>query len=130
MAQARGLRALWLALGWCWAMAIVWLSLMPSPPTIEVEQADKLGHFLGYGLLMFWFCQLYAAQRTRLGYALGFAALGIGLELVQRALGYRSYEPLDMVANTVGVAIGWATARAGGGRLLARLEESLGQPRT
>jgi hypothetical protein len=32
---------------------------MPAPPTLNFEQSDKLGHFLAYGGLMFWFCQLY-----------------------------------------------------------------------
>jgi len=126
MAQARRLRPLWLALGWSWATAIVWLSLTPSPPTIDLEQADKLGHFIGYGVLMFWFCQLYFARQTRLAYALGFALLGIALELAQRALGYRTYEPFDMAANALGVALGWAAALAAGRGLAERL--GLGVP--
>jgi len=113
-------RPLWLALGWAWAAAIVWLSLTPSPPTIDIEQGDKLGHFLAYGILMFWFCQLYTAPRTRLGYALGFVALGVGLEFVQRALGYRSFELFDMAADAMGVALGWLAAIVSGGRI-ARL---------
>lgn len=129
MPPARRLRPLWLALGWSWAAAIVWLSLMPSPPTIDIAQGDKLGHFLGYGILMFWFCQLYAARRTRLAYAFGFAALGVALELAQRTLGYRSFEPFDMAANALGVGLGWAAALASGGRLLARLEAALSRPR-
>jgi len=121
MTSAWRLRPLALALGWTWAAAIVWLSLMPSPPTIEFEQADKLGHLLAYGLLMFWFCQLYGARRTRGAYALGFAALGVGMELAQRALGYRTYEPFDMAANALGVALGWAAALAAGQGLAKRL---------
>jgi len=114
------LRPLWLALGWGWVAAIVWLSLMPSPPTIDIAQGDKLGHFLAYGILMFWFCRLYPAQRTRLGYALGFAALGVGLEFAQRALGYRSYEAFDMLANALGVALGWIAAGVVGESIAAR----------
>jgi len=92
-------------------------------------QGDKLGHLLGYGVLMFWFCQLYAARRARMAYAVGFAALGVGLELAQHSLGYRTYEPFDMAANALGVALGWAAALASGGRLLARLEATLSRPR-
>jgi VanZ family protein len=114
-------RALWLAIGWGWATTIVWLSLTPSPPTIDLAQGDKLGHFLAYGALMFWFCQPYPAPRTRLAYAIGFAALGVALEFVQRALGYRTYEPFDMAANALGVALGWAAALAAGRSLAARL---------
>lgn len=121
MAPARRLRPLWLVLGWTWATAIVWLSLTPSPPTIDLDQGDKIGHFLGYGVLMFWFCQLYVARQTRLAYALGFGALGVALELAQRELGYRTYEPFDMAANALGVALGWAAALAAGRRLAERL---------
>jgi VanZ family protein len=89
---------------------IVWLSVTTTPPQIPVEQGDKFGHVLAYGSAMFWFCQLYARLGTRLAYAAGFVAMGIALEFVQRALGYRSFEVLDMVADAAGVAAGWLIA--------------------
>ena len=118
-------RVLWLALGWATAAAIVWLSLTPSPFEIDVEQGDKLGHLAAYGVLMFWFCQLYASRRARVGYALGFIALGIALEFIQRATGYRSFELWDMVADGAGVLIGWLLAAAAGNGLPARLEAAI-----
>jgi VanZ family protein len=96
------------AAGWGWAAAIVWLSLTPSPPELEFAHGDKLGHLASYGLLMFWFAQLYFRRTSRLGYAGGFIAMGVALELAQGALGHRSYEIADMAANTLGVALGWA----------------------
>jgi VanZ family protein len=98
------------AAGWAWAAAIAWLSLTPRPPEIDLPQGDKLGHFAAYGLLMFWFSQLYLRRATRIAYAAGFIAMGVGLEITQGALGYRSYEVFDMYANTLGVLLGWATA--------------------
>ncbi len=95
------------ALGWAWAAAIAWLSLAPSLPPVELAYGDKLGHLAAYGLLMFWFAQLYAA---RVFYAAGFVLMGAALELLQAQTGYRSYEVLDMAANTVGVLLGWAAA--------------------
>ena len=95
------------AAGWAWAAAIVWLSLTPSPPPVDVTYGDKLGHFAAYGLLMFWFAQLY---RVRVFYAAAFVAMGIGLEFLQGALGYRTYEVFDMYANALGVLLGWVTA--------------------
>ena len=115
-------RALWIALGWSIAAGIVWLSLTPSPPKLDFTMGDKIGHFIGYGTLMFWFCQLYGAWRARAGYALGFAAMGIVLEFIQGAIGYRTYELLDMVANSIGVLLGWTGAQFAGDRWLARLE--------
>lgn len=90
--------------------AIVWLSLTPAPPRLDFVQSDKLGHFLGYGILMLWFCQLYLGSRSRVSYAIGFIAMGVGLEHIQGLLGYRTYEVFDMYANSLGVLIGWALA--------------------
>ena len=129
MADVLRLRALWLALGWGWAATIVWLSLTPSPPTIDLAQGDKLGHLAGYGMLMYWFCQLYAGRRARVGYALGFALMGIALELAQRSLGYRTYELFDMLANALGVALGWGLALVAGPGLIRRLDAALSGPR-
>lgn len=103
------MRRIWLAIGWAMVAAVVWLSLTPAPPQLELEQGDKLGHVLGYGSLMFWFSQLYR-NWSRVLYGAGFIAMGIGLELLQWRLGYRSYELLDMYANALGVLLGWALA--------------------
>ena len=101
-----------IAAGWAWAAAIVWLSLAPAPPKVDFSHSDKLGHFAGYGLLMFWFSQLYLKRIIRAAYAAGFIAMGIGLEFLQGHLGYRTYEVFDMYANTLGVLLGWAAALA------------------
>jgi VanZ family protein len=98
------------AAGWAWAAAIVWLSLTPQPPGVDVPQGDKLGHLAAYGLLMLWFSLLYAARPVRIACAAGFIAMGVGLEFVQGALGYRSFELYDMAANTLGVLLGWTAA--------------------
>lgn len=101
-------RKVLLFFGWGWAIAIVWLSLTPAPPTIDVEQGDKLGHFAAYGLLMSVFCLIYDQWRTRLGYAAGFIAMGIALEFLQGMTDYRTFDPLDMLANAIGVLLGLA----------------------
>ena len=87
--------------------AIVWLSLTPSPVRVDVESGDKLGHLAGYGVLMFWFAQLYA---RRMPWAAAFVVMGVVLEFVQGWLGYRSFEILDMLANSAGVLLGWGSA--------------------
>jgi VanZ family protein len=104
------MRRVSVAAGWAWAAAIVWLSLTPAPPRVDFAYGDKLGHVAAYGLLMFWFCQIYQARPARIGYGLGFIAMGIGLEFVQGALGYRAYDLFDMYANSLGVLLGWAAA--------------------
>jgi len=106
------MRALLLAGGWLYAVAIIWLSLTPSPPQVDIESGDKLGHFLAYGLLMFWFGLLYRSWNARIAYAAGWIALGVGLEFAQRATGYRSFELADMAADALGVLLGWGAAAA------------------
>ena len=104
------MRAACVAAGWAMAAAIVWLSLTPSPPQIDFDQGDKLGHLAAYGTLMFWFCLLYARRNARIAYAVLWIAMGVSLEFIQGELGYRTYEVYDMVANTLGVLAGWAAA--------------------
>ena len=104
------MRSAAIAAGWAWAAAIVWLSLTPAPPQADFAHSDKVGHFAAYGLLMFWFGQLYVSRNARIAYAAGFIAMGVGLEYAQGALGYRTYEVFDMYANTIGVFMGWIAA--------------------
>lgn len=93
------------------AAAIVWLSLTPSPPVVDFKASDKAGHLAAYGLLMFWFCSLYLRGKTRLLYGVAFVVMGVGLEVIQGILGFRTYDVLDMVANSAGVALGWLFKR-------------------
>ena len=102
------MRLLYVAAGWLLVAIIVWLSITPAPPRIDLEQGDKFGHFLAYGSLMFWFCLLYARRASRIAYGLLWIGMGVGLEFIQGQLGYRTYEVFDMYANTLGVLIGWA----------------------
>ncbi len=90
---------------------VIYLSLAPiSVDIAPVQHGDKLEHGLAYAVLMIWFACLYAARPVRLGYAIGFIALGVALEFLQRETGYRDFELLDMVADAVGVLLGWALA--------------------
>ncbi|HZN99801.1 MAG TPA: VanZ family protein [Burkholderiales bacterium] len=99
-----------IAAGWAWAAAIVWLSLTPSPLEVDLQHGDKIGHFVAYGWLMFWFSQFYQQRRSRIAYALAFIAMGVALEFAQGQLGYRTFEVFDMYANALGVLLGWAAA--------------------
>jgi VanZ family protein len=100
------LRNLWLAIGWLGVGLTIYLSLTPSPPTLDVEQGDKFQHLFGYGLLMVWFAQLAVEPRQRWLTAGLLVALGVGLECAQSFTTWRTFSFLDMAANTVGVGIG------------------------
>jgi VanZ family protein len=105
------LRWSWFALGWLWVAAIFYLSLMPHPPEpVHFRNADKLEHALAYSLLMLWFCQVYRQCTSRMLLAVLLLAMGIAIEYLQRETGYRTFEYADMLADTVGVMVGWACA--------------------
>ena len=106
------MRALFLAGGWLYAVAIVWLSLTPDLPdaVLELEYSDKLQHFVAYAGLMFWFAALDRRWQARLGYAALWIGMGVALEFAQRSTGQRSFELADMAADALGVAAGAAAA--------------------
>lgn len=103
-------RDYWLAAGWLGVGLIIYLSLTPSPPQIDVENGDKFGHLAAYGLVTLWFAQHYTGLRQRIWLVLGMVALGIAMEYAQRATGYRTFDVNDMLADAFGAALGWAAA--------------------
>lgn len=113
---------LWLALGALLIGLIWYLSLTPDPPDTGINNGDKLGHFLAYGLLMGWFAQIYIQLKPRLWLMLSFILMGVVLEVVQGMIGYRSYSYADMAANTTGVFIGLMLSQGPMARLLQQFE--------
>jgi hypothetical protein len=103
-------RSLWQAIGALLVALVIYLSLTPDPIALPGPSGDKGGHVLAYATLMFWFAQLDAGLRRRIGWATAFIAMGITLEFVQRAIGYRSFEFFDMLAGALGVGAGWLAA--------------------
>jgi VanZ family protein len=104
-------------------IAVIILSLMPVPPPIAYQVSDKSQHFIAYFVLMAWFLQLAATRQQRLGWLLLFLGLGVAIEYLQGASGYRFFEVADMVANSLGAISAWLLVPLGLDRLLARLEQ-------
>jgi VanZ family protein len=100
----------WLAIGWLLVATVIVLSLIKLGVEVPGGQSDKLGHFLAYSTLLFWFAQIYSPARTRLVIAIALALMGVGLEIAQGFTGYRTFEYADMAANTAGVIGGWLLA--------------------
>ena len=120
------LHGMWRAIGFALVVAVLVVSLMPIPADVELpENGDKLGHFLAYGTLMFWFGMLYPARRRQLAVAVAFCAMGVAVEFLQGMTGYRSFEVADMAANSVGVLIGWCVALTPLKASLAWMEEAM-----
>jgi VanZ family protein len=118
---------LWFA-GWiALLVATVMVCLVPLPGAIRPPgQLDKLEHALGYVLLALYAANLFARARARRAAWLGLVLLGAGIEGVQALIPWRSAEPLDLVANVGGIALGAALGAAGASsRLLLRLDHAL-----
>ena len=86
---------------------ILFSGLNPEPVPQMFDQQDKLHHLLGFAALMF---------TLRLGFPKGrfvwllltSLAAALLIELVQSALPNRTASMGDMLANTLGVFVGWA----------------------
>lgn len=115
------IRTLWLAGGWSFIIAIVYLSLVSITLPADVPQSDKLGHLLAYGILMGWWCQFHVDNARRWKLALAFIALGGLMEFAQSLTPNRYPEWWDMAANTGGVLLGWLAAPPRIPSLYARL---------
>jgi VanZ family protein len=85
----------------------------------------KVGHFLAYAWLMFWYCQLYERRPARMGIALGLVLMGVALEYFQSLTPHRTFGYADMRDNALGVAAGWALGAVTGSRLLRTIEGRL-----
>ncbi len=63
--------------------------------------------------------------RYRLFLAIVFASLGLLLEIAQHAIGYRSFEWADALANMTGVMLGWALMHTVLGKALSVIDTQL-----
>lgn len=120
--ECRGEFSRWAAHGGHIHGLVVVLSLIPVEVDLS-EGRDKWSHFLAYGGLMFWFGLLFSKPIGRLRIALGLIAMGVALEFLQRETGYRSFDVLDMAANSVGVLLGWVLVRTPLGSLFPGLRD-------
>jgi VanZ family protein len=89
---------------------VVYFSLVPDPPQIDMAEGDKVQHLAAYAGLMLWFAQVMAGRTQRAILVWLLVALGVALELAQGLTGYRSLSLADMAANAAGVILGWLAA--------------------
>jgi VanZ family protein len=102
----------WRSLGWVAIGILIYQSLNPSPPELpDWPLADKLSHFMVYAWITLWFGFIYEPGKKYLLFGLSLILLGVILELLQGASGYRSMEVSDASFNALGVFAGWLLAR-------------------
>lgn len=110
MAEPSRHRTLWHAIGCALIVFVIYQSLTPAPMALAGDEGSRLAHLAAYGTLMGWFSHLHEGRRRRSGLALGFIAMGVALEVIQGSTGYRTTDPADAIANTLGVCLGWLLA--------------------
>lgn len=97
-------RRLWFLVGLALAAFVLVLCLLPSKDLPAIHLWDKLEHALAYVALAFWFGNV-VVRRDYFWLGLALVAFGGLIELLQAHVG-RDAEWMDLLADTVGVAVG------------------------
>lgn len=117
----------WLTIGWLLVGLVVFLSLTSEPLTpIDFQLSDKFAHLLAYFTLQFWFAQLYPQTRQRAYWFVVLLLLGVSIEGLQGLIPHRFMEWADLLANSLGLVLGWLLASTPLGFSLLWLEQRLG----
>ena len=89
-------------------LGIVYLSLKSPQNGVNIQLNDKVGHFIGYGVLSLHTFLVFGFKPLRKGIFLiiGLIAWGVLMEGLQGFVPGREVSGLDIVANSIGVAIG------------------------
>ncbi|PIK13998.1 VanZ family protein [Halobacteriovorax sp. JY17] len=103
------LQKIWLFIGLSYIAGIFYLCLRRSAPsTPPFEHFDKILHFSAYFFLMSYFTLILKKSSYKKVFIL-FVIMGILIEFLQLMTGYRSFELLDILANTTGLIVGLFT---------------------
>jgi VanZ family protein len=90
-------------------MGITYLSLKSARHSTPIHLNDKLGHFIAYAVFSFNALVLWRGQSTKFKIIIGLVLVGYGLfmEILQGFVPGREVSGLDLLANSVGVGIGF-----------------------
>lgn len=113
----------WQLLGWIMVSIVIWLSLTPKPPQPpQLFGWDKAHHFIAYAGLMYWYGMSFIRHWR---WPVFLIALGVLMEILQGYSGYRSFDPFDMLANTLGVCFSLIILKTAAGHYLMAIDNSL-----
>lgn len=92
---------------------VLGLSLIPyTGPDLPVTFADKVAHMLAFTVLIVWFSAVVPQSRWPSLFGL-LLTYGVFIEVLQFFTGYRVMEWGDIVADAVGLTVGWVMNTAG-----------------
>lgn len=115
-------RRLAVAIGWGFVALVVYLSLTRIPPDLRIGVELDFGHVVAYFWLMIWFAQLYRSVAARIWLGIGLFSMGVALEYLQGAMGYRHFDYADMLRNLSGLTAGFLLAMTPMQNLLRAVE--------
>ena len=114
---------IWLFIGWIQVGLVIYLSLIRiETDTPDFKGLDKLFHLTAYTSLMLWFGFCRLSKKTFLVIGIWLIIIGIALELIQGNIAYRSMSASDMLANSLGISLGWLLAKTPMSSALVYLE--------
>jgi VanZ family protein len=100
-----------------WSLIVLVLTLIPGEavPDVGIFQIDKVVHFFIFGLLMILTCYGLHKVSALKGFpsnpllTAGIYSIffGMMIEIIQRYVPGRNFSIVDVIANTIGVGIGY-----------------------
>lgn len=102
-------RRLWRAgaLGWLGAASLAFLAPVSVQAPVELVSLDKLAHLLIFVTGAWWMAHARPAWR----WMLGLAVYALVIESLQGLSSTRSFEAADLLANGLGIILGWLGQR-------------------
>jgi len=119
-------RVIWRGIAFINIGIIIILSVVPGPEDMgQIIGLDKLMHVFAYAFAMFWCGMCYTEKKHIIMFSAGLILMGGGLEIIQGLTGYRMMSFYDMIANSIGVFLGWVLAGTRLALLLSYVEKRL-----
>lgn len=94
---------------WSAVIGVLVLSLISLPERLPSTGWDKTNHILGFGVMSLLGCLAYPRNRKVMG--AGLLLFGVAIEGLQALRPHRYAEFNDIVADIIGIAVGWGLAR-------------------
>lgn len=117
----------WLAMGCLILITGLVVALLPGSTVMPLSISDKLLHAGAFAAFMVWFSGIFE-PRYAPRIALALFGYGAMIEGLQSFTGFRTAELGDLVADGVGILIGWAVGAAGLRHWCSFLERWLVRP--
>ncbi|MDI3324228.1 VanZ family protein [Pontibacterium granulatum] len=90
---------------YCLLLLVTYLSVLPTVETPDFDHSDKVLHFAAYLGVVAWAYIGFPKASVKL--LICIVLWSVGIELVQWQMPSRSFDLLDILANTLGSLAGW-----------------------